>query len=310
MLKEVFAPHLYGNVKFGRRMPKPRVPRMRLGTYFTGVLPTPPPACNYVPKAHAALQQIYLNDQLGDCVIAGGYHVEGVATGNATGTPFIATAAELIKDYGAIGGYDPKDPNTDQGCDEHLALQYWTSHGFANGTKLLGWLDLDATNQQQVQVAMWLFENLFFGVALPDGWVDPFPSADGFTWDVGVPDFNNGHCFVGVGYDTKGVIINTWGLEGILTWAAVKKQCLQQNGGELHVMLTPDMLAKGQSKCPNGVDWSAIVTDFDLLGGKIPIPTPAPSPTPVPPTPVPNPAPAKALTLAQAQTVLAAGWPK
>ena len=197
------------------------------------------------------------------------------------------------------------------GCDEHTALKYWTMTGFANGTKLLGWLDLDATNQKQLTTAMWLFENLFFGVALPDSWINPFPSADGFIWGVGIPDYNNGHCFIGVGHNDKGIVINTWGLEGLLTYAAIAKLATQQYGGEVHVMLTPDMIAKGQNKAPNGLDWTAIIKDFNTLGGKVPVPAPpSPAPTPPPaPTPSPTPTP-KALTLAQAQMVMAAGWPK
>ena len=80
---------------------------------------------------------------LGDCVIAGGYHVEAVWTGNA-GQLFTATDAQIVADYGAIGGYVPGDPSTDNGCDEQTAFNYWTKTGFANGTTLAGWLAVDA----------------------------------------------------------------------------------------------------------------------------------------------------------------------
>lgn len=50
------------------------------------------------------------------------------------------------------------------------------------------------------------------------------------------------------------------------------------------MMLTPDELAKGQTKAPNsvanGVDWTALIQDFNSLGANPPIPVPTPTPTP------------------------------
>jgi hypothetical protein len=268
-IKEVFAPHLNRNIKLGRRRPVAHCPRMRFGNYLPPSLPTPPPSCDYSPLAAAALSEIYMNDQLGDCVIAGGYHVVGVETGNADGgRPFLATNDQILADYSAIGGYVPGDSSTDNGCDEETALNYWTQHGFANGTKLHGFLAIDATNMQEVQQAMFLFENLFFGVELPDSWISPFPSASGFVWDVGSPDPENGHCFVGVGYNDQGVQIDSWGLIGTVTWAAVASLCVSGGGGQLFTMLSPDELSGAQAKAPNGVDWGGLEADFDAIGGR------------------------------------------
>lgn len=293
-MKTIFAPHLRANVILGgRRRPSPHTQKLYFSRYASK-LPAPPATVNYAPKALAALRQMYDNDQLGDCVIAGGYHAEGVVTGNASGTPFVATLAQVIKDYGAIGGYVPGEPSTDQGCDEQTALNYWQQKGFANGSKLTAWLAVDASNKAQVQQAMWLFENLFFGLELPDAWVNPFPSADGFVWDVSPDgtDPDNGHCVVGVGYDARGIQVATWALLGTLTYAALE-YATPGRQGELYVLLTADLIAKGQAKSPSGFDWATLVQDFDALGGKVPVPTPpAPPapPTPTPPTP-PTPTP-------------------
>ena len=293
-LKSVFAPSLNRMVKFGRRRPIAIGPHFRLANYLRASLPSPPASCDYSPAAASALAQMYGNDVLGDCVIAGGYHIVGVETGNA-GKAFIATEAQIEKDYGAIGGYVPGDPSTDNGCDEVTAMNYWQNKGFADGTKSLGWLSLDPDNQAEIMQAIWLFENCMFGVELPDGWVNPFPSSSGFTWDVaGDPDPDNGHCYVGCGYNSAGVKIDTWGMLGTNTWAAVKKYCAASAGGQLLVLITPDQLAKGQAKAPNGVAWTDLIADFDSMGGTVPEPAPpAPTPpTPTPPTPTPpTPAP-------------------
>lgn len=276
-------------VVLGRNRPAPGGLKLSFKNYLRGANITVPTSCDYTSKAMNSLSNIYLNDQLGDCVIAGGYHIVGVETGNATGSPFVANQNQIIADYSAIGGYVPGNPSTDQGCDEQTAMNYWTSTGFADGSKLTGWLAVDATNQTEIMQAMYLFENLLFGIELPDTWISPFPSGNGFVWDVGTPDSNNGHCVAGVGYNSQGVQIDSWGMLGTITWQAIAQLCVAASGGELYVLLTPDQIANGQALAPNGVDWSTLVSDFDALGGNVPVPSPAPNPGPAPsPNPSPN----------------------
>ena len=282
-------------VKMGRKRPVAVGPHFRFCNYMRMTLPAAPATADYSAPAAAVLSDVMGNDQLGDCVIAGGYHVTGVESANA-GAMFHATQAQIIKDYSAIGGYVPGDAGTDQGCDEPTALNYWTQHGFANGTKLLGWLALDATNRNELMQALYLFENLFFGIELPDAWVSPYPSGNGFIWDAGTPDPHNGHAVIGYGYDARGVLISSWGMTGVLTWAAIAALCTQQSGGAVYVLVTPDQLAKGQNKTPNGVAWTDLIVDFNTMGGHVTVP------------PVPEPTPSSSpLTLAQAQAYVTAG---
>ena len=315
-LKTAFAPSLNRMIKFGRRRPIASGPRFRLKNYLRNSLPAPPASCDYSAAAASVLAQMYGNDVLGDCVIAAGYHIEGVETGNA-GDMFIATEAQIEKDYGSIGGYVPGDPDTDQGCDEVTAMNWWVANGFADKVKPLGWISVDPTNKAEVMQALYLFENCMFGVDLPDAWVNPMPAASGFTWDAaGSPDPDNGHGFNGAGYDSTGVKICTWGMLGKITWAAIAKYAAQSADGQLLVLITPSQLAKGMAKAPNGIDWTSLIADFDALGGNVPVPAPAPAPTPTPPAPTPTPpaptptppAPVPtAVTLAQATSWAIAG---
>jgi len=289
-VKSIFSPSHNRHVKLGRRRPVAPSPRMPLSRYLRAALPTPPASCDFTAKARSVLAMVYLNDQLGDCVIAGGYHIVGVETGNATGTPYVATDAVLKADYHAIGGYVDGDPSTDNGCDEDTAINYWTSHGFANGTKLLGSVSVDATNRQQVELAVWLSEELIVCMELPDAFVNPFPAGDGFVWDVaGAPVPDNGHSVAIAGYNAQGVIVITWGMIGIITWAALAKYAKPSAGGSCNMVLSPDQVAKGQTKAPNGIAWHDIVVDCDDLGMHVPVPpSPAP-PAPTPPSPAPTP---------------------
>lgn len=265
-------------IKFGRTRPI-FGPRMHLKRYLRTFKSINAPDCDYSKAAMPALSDIFGNDELGDCVVAGGYHVEGVATGNA-GDLFHATSEQIVKDYSAIGGYVPGNPATDQGCDEETALNYWTTHGFANGTKLFGWLAVDPTDVDEVRTALYLFENLFFGVELPDEWISPFPTGQ-FVWGVGTPDPENGHCFIGDRSTGTGIGIDTWGeTDGIVTYEAIAELCTRKAGGGLYVLGTPDQLAKGQAKAPNGLLWSDLMADWATLGPSSPAPAPTPAPAP------------------------------
>jgi hypothetical protein len=185
---------------------------------------------------------------------------------------------EIIGLYSAIGGYVPGDPSTDQGCDEQTALNYWENNGAlpphkTNPTgqhRIAGWMTVDSTNAEECQTALWLFENLYFGIELPDAWINPVPKASGFTWDVaGDPDPNNGHCVAGVGYNSTGIAIDTWGMTGVMTYAAVAKYPKQASGGELYTVVSMDAISKANEKAPNGFDWSQLIADFDSMGGNV-----------------------------------------
>ena len=263
--------------RMGRTRPIARCPRFSLRNYLMRDLAPPPPSCDYSAKAAKALSEVYLNDRLGDCVIAGIGHVVGTLTGG-TGKQYIYTNAQITELYSAIGGYVPGKPNTDNGCDEQTALNYWQHNGAPAGShQIAGWISVNGADPVEYRTALWLFENLYFGIELPDKWVNPEPTGSGFTWDVaGAPDPNNGHCVVGVGYAAKGVRICTWGMLGLLTDAAIVKYATKTGEGELYTVISQDAINKAAAKAPNGFDWSQLVADFDSMGGNISMPTTAP----------------------------------
>jgi hypothetical protein len=256
--------------KLGRKRPIARGPRFALKNYMKQSLPAPPEYVDYAPKAGPPLAQMYLNDTLGDCVIACMGHIEGVFAGNAGGPQMILPSKEIISLYSAIGGYVPGNPATDQGCDEQTALNYWAQKGLSGGkNKIAAWLSVDGGNPVEVRTALWLFENVMFGMELPDKWITPFPSKSGFTWDAaGAADPNNGHCVAGVGYKPSGVEIATWGMLGTITNAAIAKYATTPDQGELYTVISQDAIAKATAKAPNGFDWSQLIADFDSMGVK------------------------------------------
>jgi len=240
-------------------------------------LPAPPPTCDYSAKATTALSEMYLNNELGDCVIAGIGHVVGVMTGNV-GNQFLYSNNQIIALYSAIGGYVPGEPSTDRGCDEQTALNYWQHNGAPAGSnQIAGWISVNGADPSEYRTALWLFENLYFGLELPNKWINPFPSAPGFIWDVaGPPVPTNGHCVVGVGYTPKGVTICTWGMLGLMTDAAIAKYATTAGAGEVYTVVSQDAINKAAAKAPNGFDWSQLIADFDSMGGSVSPPSSAP----------------------------------
>jgi hypothetical protein len=284
--------------RFGRRAPTVQGGHaaLRLRDYIDrGALPTPPAACDYTGAAASGLAQIYLNNTLGDCVVAGVTHTENVWTANANGEETIFTDAQISGMYSAACSYVPGNPNTDRGCDIQAVFKYLQTYGYPSGTggKPSGFVAIDPTNWQEVQLAIWLFENIIFGTDLPDAWVTNGPNESGFVWDIaGQADPNNGHCYGGFGYNQTEVKIATWGMTGWQTKAAIAAYNASGANGELYSLLSQDQISVAKQVAPNGLNWAQLQADFAALGAP-PSPTPPtpPAPPPSPPTPpVPPPA--------------------
>ena len=263
--------------KFGRRKMVAPKTCMRFRDYQQLSFPEAPPSGSYRPAASTALAQMYGNDQLGDCVIAWMAHAIGTFTGNAGEETAIFSNDQIVEIYSAIGGYNPADPSTDQGCDENTALDYWLATGFV-GHKIAGFVSIDATNPKDCASAVWLFETLMFGVALPQPWPGQ-ATGPGFVWDVaGEPDPNQNHCFGSVSWDEKGLGVETWGMDGSITYEAVAKYAVANAGGQLFSVLTPEILNRATQRAPNGFDFNQLKTDFVGMGGTVTTEVP-PNPT-------------------------------
>jgi hypothetical protein len=254
--------------KLGRNRPDPTARRLRFVTYASPVLGPPPLRIDWQRHWSAqGLKNIYGNDELGDCTAVGAGHAIDIWRGAAGNQARLPTRADVIKFYSQTTGYVPGDPSTDQGGDEITVLNSWRHKGFfEDGTgKIAAWVTVDGSDEIQVKQAIWLGETVYFGVELPDAWIDPEPESNGFFWGVaGPPNPNNGHAFVAVGYNSAGVQIDTWGLIGTVTWAAVKFYT-RGPGGQLYVMFSHDAIERANGKAPNGFDFATLLSDSASL---------------------------------------------
>jgi hypothetical protein len=64
-------------------------------------------------------------------------------------------------------------------------------------------------------------------------------------------------------------VIDTWGMTGLMTNAAVAMYPNQASNGELYTVVSMDAIAKANQKAPNGFDWSQLIADFDSMGGNV-----------------------------------------
>lgn len=257
--------------KFGRKRPVVKYPHLRARNYFMRHLAAPPASCDYTQRAKAALSRMYLNDQLGDCVPACILHAEGVFTANASGNPVMFSDENVRKVYaGASGG---TFPGQDEGCDLQTALTWWENHGLGivgGGQAPLGFLAVNAKDPIECRQCIYLFENLIFGIELPDTW---YQASDrpGFFWNASSgtksnPDF--GHCVGSFGYG-QNFEISSWGMEGKMTDAGVAFSASEQNGGELYSVLTMDILDRARQRAPSGLDRTQLIADFQAIGGRV-----------------------------------------
>lgn len=271
-MRALFAPHMGRHIAVGGRKTPAADAHLKClnARNYVALDVDVPNECDYGtdPEVAGMLADVYCNDALGCCVISGFYHVKGTASGNSTpntGDTFIATPSQIVHDYSRIGGYVPGNASTDRGCDMQAALCYYDTIGDVTGARLHAWCAVEASNRSQVKAAVFLFENVYIGMGLPDAWLDPVPQDNGFVWDVaGEANPHNGHCFVAYGYNSRGLLIDSWGLKGLLTWEALAKYADPKEGGELYALLLKDMVAEG-SNAPNGLAWETLRRDFDQL---------------------------------------------
>lgn len=258
--------------KPGRRAPNPNRRKHYLARYLDlAKLPAIPEEFDFSAAARPCLEQVLCNDKLGCCTASGVLHVLGLFLAVA-GHPTTWPDWVVHRFYSLTTGWNGS-PETDNGGDEVTVLNYWRDHGIdgKGSHKILGHLSVDATNPAEVRAAAYLFLNLYFGVSLPDAWIKNMPQGDGFVWDVAGPaNENNGHCFVSPGGVTKdGVIIDSWGLRGLITWRAMAAYAVPSNGGELHTVLSLESVSAATKKAPNGFDGAQLEADFGLLGGAL-----------------------------------------
>jgi hypothetical protein len=245
------------SVKLGKKPVKIDVRTKRMARYLTGTLP-PFPAAIAPPEI---VSTMLLNDQYGDCTIASALHLVQIWT-KANGAEVVPTDAQALAGYEAACGFNPSDPNTDQGGVELEVLNYWRTAGLG-GHKIAAFVALDPLNWDHVRASCFLFGGCYIGVALPkscegkDAWRIDMSGESGDPR----PGSYGGHAVPVVGYNEAGPIVITWGAPLQMSWDFHDAYC-----EESYAVLSQDW-AQTDKPAPSGFNLAALRTDLGLVTG-------------------------------------------
>lgn len=201
------------------------------------------------------------NDYVGDCAIAGPMHAT-MLWNAAAGHQVSFTTAQALKTYSAITGYDPRDPNTDQGTNMRDALKYRQKYGLvdANGVthKIGAYISIDPKNTTQLLQALYLGEAVEIGFEVPESAMTQFDQGKPWTVSHG-SQIVGGHDIPIVGRpNAEGLQAVTWGQLQNLSFGFYKTY-----NDEAWVCISEDMLNNGKSL--EGFDLQQLQDDLSKL---------------------------------------------
>lgn len=168
---------------------------------------------------------MFLNDQIGDCVIAGRAHHTLRFEFNEQGVAVPITDADVRKEYFLESG------GQDSGLVLLYSLRDWRNRGWPAAGKtyrIHSYLEVQPQDHRLVKEAMLVGVGLQFGVNLPLSAADQMNQ--GAPWDLvagprGVAGSWGGHLVHGSEYDDEGVVFETWGKRQKATWRWLDAYC-------------------------------------------------------------------------------------
>lgn len=246
---------------------KPNPPKLpanplRLSKYLSAIVPPPPGKVYWEYKIPAGEWQMLGNDTVGDCEIARIAHMVMLATAH-TGLMFTPTLAQVMAVYSAISGYDPtqEQPDgsnpTDTGCDTPDVLNYWQNNGIG-GHKITSWVEIDATNIDDIKQAIYLFGGVCVDIAVYRSMMDQFSARQ--PWDNPSGPLEGYHAIPLFGYGRAGTTCVTWGALQSMGWDMLKK--IIQGA---YAAITPDWINQATLKTVSGFDLAALQADAKVL---------------------------------------------
>jgi hypothetical protein len=165
---------------------------------------------------------MFLNDQLGDCVIAGRAHM-------TIRFEYFEQKEKIlpIKDNEVLSEYKREGGSMvegQQGLNMLDSLNWWRKKGWKTGGEtysIFSFAELDRSGINEVKVAIRYLNGAYIGLSLPNSWQDQI--GRGQPWTVvpgpsGKPNPHNGHCVYLCGYNASGPVCVTWGKKQPMTW--------------------------------------------------------------------------------------------
>jgi hypothetical protein len=237
-------------------------PSVSLCAYYTSDLPSVDSLTFPLGHADAIQPQMFCNNVIGDCAIAGS--IEEVRLANAlAGKTVNFTDQTAIENYSAITGYVPDDPATDQGTDVHELFDYRTSTGIidADGQRhtIIAYAGLTPRDFGELLVALSLFDMVGVGIQVPDFCEAQFDAGQPWHPVPGRHTIEGGHYVPLVGaLDQHTAQVYTWGATQLMTDTFYNTYCTTAV-----VALTAELFTDGKSI--DGIDFAKLAADLPEL---------------------------------------------
>jgi hypothetical protein len=193
--------------KYGRRPMDRSRPRLTLEKYLDPRTPMNRYGLPAVPltqdvdyASDVSSWPMYLNDQLGDCTIAGAGHMFGAWTRYASGTEVLFTDDQVQAVYSRVGGYVPGDESTDNGCVMADVLADARATGMTDSAghvhKVAGYAALgNVADEGLLGQVLDVFGSVYTGINAQQQMETEFGDGQPFTWDPSA-EVIGGHCIV------------------------------------------------------------------------------------------------------------------
>ena len=268
-MPEALGIHDHPNQKLGRRDPS-NGPAIEFGEHVTDTPPTAP----IVNPAPQLVWPMDMNNEWGDCVVAGFDHGMEAIYKALVGSYTNLTVSQSLSYYRTQNpDFDPTTGVGDNGMDIQTFLAYLAKHG-----QILGFAKIDHTNPAEMDTAIYL------GLAIITGETLTKAQQTQQVWDV-VPNDPvwGGHCTVSVGYpgaDRDTCV--TWGKTIDMT-----ERFVQTAVEEAWFVVTQAHINNPSFRA--GYDMVSFAAQYKALTGRdfpVPVTPPAPAPAPTPPAPV------------------------
>ena len=246
----------HGPVKLGKKAPKRLLKALPLSNYMKASAVPYPPVCSWQRDVQWGMLG---NDAVGDCTIADAFHII-MAQRSVThaGSPITFTTEQALALYSAITGYNPADPNTDQGAVETDVLNYWKDTGML-GHKIAGYATVDVNNIDMVKAATYLFGGLYIGIQVPSYIMD-VPAGGSWSQQLGQSaQIEGGHAIPVIGYGRDGARIVSWGTTYTFNWQFWADFC-----DEAYAVVSSDWI-KQSGVSPTGLDLGGLLGDLKDL---------------------------------------------
>lgn len=242
--------------KLGKLPRKIHAKTLFFGKYSTSILPYLKPAIAWEKKVPT--WNMYMNDQIGDCVIAAIGHVIMTMT-SQTGILATPSDAQIEQVYSAITGYVPGNLWTDKGTIMVDALDYWRTNGIA-GHKILGWAAIKITpSLAELRQAISLFGSVLVGFEFPQSAMDQFNHGDPWSVNMASP-LIGGHCVPISEYDPTRLVCETWGALQPLSLGFLPYYC-----DEAYAVITQDWINQATKRSPSGFNIDVLKGDLAVL---------------------------------------------